>query len=164
MHDKLSLSHKFHSYDSSCINPTLSHFHLSITSSTDTHSIFIYKYIHTKIQSLWCSMSGMARIRIANKVCKHSYQRSIDVGGGLRFPEICTVILISIILPRPADHCADQRVRVRARWIEVWRAFFARHPLRMVLDRGQRRCSVMDPLRVPVTVPDHIRHFQWIVS
>lgn len=55
----------------------------------------------------------MTRIRVANEVRKDPYQGSVDVGGGLRLPEIRTVILVSVVLPRPADHRADQRVRIR---------------------------------------------------
>lgn len=50
---------------------------------------------------------ALAWIRIANKVSKNSYQWSIDVGSWFRFPEIGTVILINIILPRPPNNCAN---------------------------------------------------------
>jgi hypothetical protein len=80
----------------------------------------------------------MAWIWVANEVGKNPYQWSVNVGSRFRFPEISTLVLISIILSRPSNDSPDQRVRVWARRIIVRCAVFARHALGVALDGRQR--------------------------
>ena len=104
------------------------------------------------------------RVWISNKIGKHPDERRIDVSCGLGFPEISTVVVVHIILPRPSNHCPNQRIRIRARRVEIHRAPSTWDRLRVVLDRGQGGTAMVDALGVPVPVPYHVGHTHRVVS
>lgn len=101
---------------------------------------------------------------MSREVTEKPNEWCVDVSRGLRLGEVRSRVRKSISDIRSTNYSTNKKV-----WVWIWaeeiaRAFFAAYTGWMGRDRRNRAATVVNPTWKLLTVPNHVRHSQRVVS